>query len=117
MFQIGAKDPVSYADARNRGARWECRMMNTRQLGAQLTVSAIGLGCMGMSFGYGGQDEKSSIRTLRRAVGERQARREERIGARHDMSARTRPTRECGDGWLSTCHNRRPTSLQRSQFR
>jgi aryl-alcohol dehydrogenase-like predicted oxidoreductase len=43
-------------------------MMTTRQLGDQLTVSAIGLGCMGMSFAYGGQDEQSSIRTLRRAV-------------------------------------------------
>ena len=42
--------------------------MNTRKLGAQLTVSAIGFGCMGMSFAYGGQDEKSSIRTLQRAV-------------------------------------------------
>ena len=42
--------------------------MKTRTLGRDLTVSAIGLGCMGMSHAYGGQDEETSIRTLRRAV-------------------------------------------------
>jgi aryl-alcohol dehydrogenase-like predicted oxidoreductase len=39
-----------------------------RQLGQGLSVSAIGLGCMGMSFAYGGQAETESIATLRRAV-------------------------------------------------
>ena len=42
--------------------------MQTRKLGTELTVSAIGLGCMGMSHAYGGQDEATSIRTLHRAV-------------------------------------------------
>jgi aryl-alcohol dehydrogenase-like predicted oxidoreductase len=42
--------------------------MKTRKLGSQLTVSAVGLGCMGMSHAYGGQDESESIRTLHRAV-------------------------------------------------
>jgi aryl-alcohol dehydrogenase-like predicted oxidoreductase len=42
--------------------------MKTRQLGTALTVSAIGLGCMGMSFAYGGQAEADAIRTLHRAV-------------------------------------------------
>lgn len=42
--------------------------MKTRQLGPHLTVSAIGLGCMGMSHGYGGQEEAEAIRTLHRAV-------------------------------------------------
>ncbi|MFN7103951.1 MAG: aldo/keto reductase [Pseudorhizobium sp.] len=42
--------------------------MKTRQLGPHLTVSAIGLGCMGMSHGYGGQEETDAIRTLHRAV-------------------------------------------------
>lgn len=42
--------------------------MKTRKLGNELTVSAIGLGCMGMSFAYGGADEAESIRTLQRAV-------------------------------------------------
>jgi aryl-alcohol dehydrogenase-like predicted oxidoreductase len=42
--------------------------MKTRKLGSELTVSAIGLGCMGMSHGYGGQDEQDAIRTLHRAV-------------------------------------------------
>src|SRR5918994_352094 len=42
--------------------------MKTRKLGPHLAVSAVGLGCMGMSHAYGGQDEQESIRTLHRAV-------------------------------------------------
>ncbi|WP_310391261.1 aldo/keto reductase [Hymenobacter sp.] len=43
--------------------------MNTRQLGRSgLTVSALGLGCMGMSDFYGGQDDAESTRTLHRAL-------------------------------------------------
>ena len=42
--------------------------LQTRKLGAELEVSAVGLGCMGMSHAYGGQDEADAIRTLRRAV-------------------------------------------------
>ena len=42
--------------------------MKTRQLGRSgLTVSALGLGCMGMSDFYGGQDDAESTRTLHRA--------------------------------------------------
>ena len=42
--------------------------MQKRKLGGELEVSAIGLGCMGMSHAYGGQDEKDAIATLHRAV-------------------------------------------------
>jgi aryl-alcohol dehydrogenase-like predicted oxidoreductase len=42
--------------------------MKTRKLGNELTVSTIGLGCMGMSFAYGEADEREAIRTLHRAV-------------------------------------------------
>jgi aryl-alcohol dehydrogenase-like predicted oxidoreductase len=42
--------------------------MKTRKLGQDLAVSAVGLGCMGMSFAYGASDEPQSIRTLHRAV-------------------------------------------------
>ncbi|HEV7308650.1 aldo/keto reductase [Ensifer sp.] len=42
--------------------------MKTRKLGNDLTVSTIGLGCMGMSFAYGASDEAESTRTLHRAV-------------------------------------------------
>jgi len=41
--------------------------MEHRKLG-KIDVSAIGLGCMGLSQAYGVQDETSSIQTLHRAV-------------------------------------------------
>ncbi|MFC4585796.1 aldo/keto reductase [Sphaerisporangium corydalis] len=44
-------------------------VLNTRTLGREgLTVSATGLGCMGMSQGYGAADDTESIATLHRAV-------------------------------------------------
>ncbi|MCW2990861.1 MAG: aldo/keto reductase family oxidoreductase [Solirubrobacterales bacterium] len=43
--------------------------METRALGSQgLRVSAIGLGCMGMSAFYGDRDDDESLRTLARAI-------------------------------------------------
>jgi aryl-alcohol dehydrogenase-like predicted oxidoreductase len=43
--------------------------METRTLGSQgLRVSALGLGCMGMSEFYAGRDETESIATIHRAV-------------------------------------------------
>jgi aryl-alcohol dehydrogenase-like predicted oxidoreductase len=42
--------------------------MRTRVLGKQLTVSAQGLGCMGMSEFYGTLDEAESIATIHRAL-------------------------------------------------
>ena len=47
-------------------------MLPTRTLGSQgLTVSAIGLGLMGMSHAYGApeeRDERESIATIHRAI-------------------------------------------------
>jgi aryl-alcohol dehydrogenase-like predicted oxidoreductase len=43
--------------------------MQTRRLGREgLVVSAIGLGCMGMSEFYGRSDDRESIETIRRAL-------------------------------------------------
>jgi len=43
--------------------------MKTRKLGTQgLQVSALGLGCMGMSIGYGAADEPAAIATIHRAI-------------------------------------------------
>ena len=60
-YPSGKLRPASYS------ARQELFMI-PRKLGPDLTVSSLGLGCMGMSFGYGGQPEAASIETLRRAV-------------------------------------------------
>jgi aryl-alcohol dehydrogenase-like predicted oxidoreductase len=43
--------------------------MEQRHLGKQgLTVSALGLGCMGMSWGYGPTDDAASIATIHEAI-------------------------------------------------
>jgi len=43
-------------------------VMQKRRLGDELTVSALGLGCMGMSEFYGRGDEAESIATMHRAI-------------------------------------------------
>src|SRR5437867_9623602 len=43
--------------------------MKLRELGMSgLTVSAMGLGCMGMSQSYGAPDDEESVRTIHRAL-------------------------------------------------
>src|SRR3954466_5231816 len=42
--------------------------METRTLGSDLTVSALGLGCMGMSEFYGTADEAEAVEVIHRAL-------------------------------------------------
>jgi aryl-alcohol dehydrogenase-like predicted oxidoreductase len=42
--------------------------MNMRKLGDELEVSAIGLGCMGMSWVYGKGDDEESTRVIHYAL-------------------------------------------------
>ncbi|HET7159438.1 MAG TPA: aldo/keto reductase, partial [Burkholderiales bacterium] len=43
--------------------------MQTRTLGKDgLTVSALGLGCMGMSISYGEPNDEESVATIHRAL-------------------------------------------------
>jgi aryl-alcohol dehydrogenase-like predicted oxidoreductase len=47
----------------------ETGMLKKRKLGGQgLTVSELGLGCMGMSQSYGVADDRESIATIHRAI-------------------------------------------------
>jgi predicted aldo/keto reductase-like oxidoreductase len=46
-------------------------MMDKRKLGGDLEVSAIGLGCMGMSRGFGPSGEKAEMIAVIRAAVER----------------------------------------------
>src|SRR5258708_24371474 len=69
----GKKNPVvflllnSYNVQKKRQIRG--KQMEKRKLGSQgLIVSAIGLGCMGMSEFYGTPDEGESIATIHRAL-------------------------------------------------
>src|ERR1700710_1679308 len=42
--------------------------MQRRTLGGDLDVSAVGLGCMGMSEFYGARDDDESVRVIQRAL-------------------------------------------------
>ncbi len=47
---------------------WTVRRMESRELGGRLAVSALGLGCLGMSGGYGPAVSDRCVSAIRRAV-------------------------------------------------
>src|SRR5215216_1177666 len=49
-------------------SRKEAYGMERRTLGGKLEVSALGLGCMGMTFAYGGVEEDQAVATIHRAL-------------------------------------------------
>jgi aryl-alcohol dehydrogenase-like predicted oxidoreductase len=53
---------------RRTTAQREEQQMQVRTLGQDLTVSALGLGCMGMTYAYAGADERDSLATIDRAL-------------------------------------------------
>ena len=71
-------------------------MLTKRNLGP-LEVSALGLGCMGMSQSYGEANEQESIATLHRAID---------LGVSEQLNAlMAQWIREQSDEWM--CANRR----------
>src|SRR2546427_9254949 len=55
--------------SRNNPKSWRERSMQHRKLGhSKQSVSALGLGCMGMSEFYGPRDDQESIETIQRAL-------------------------------------------------
>jgi aryl-alcohol dehydrogenase-like predicted oxidoreductase len=67
-LRLGKASLRPYASSGLGFQRKRTQPMKSRKLGSQLSVFPVGLGCMGMSHAYGGQDEKDAIRTLHRAV-------------------------------------------------
>jgi aryl-alcohol dehydrogenase-like predicted oxidoreductase/GNAT superfamily N-acetyltransferase len=66
-FDIPGIGPHVMMELRTRGAAMKHRKLGSRPAGA-LEVSALGLGCMGMSAFYGSADEEEAIATIRRAL-------------------------------------------------
>src|SRR5581483_2826574 len=64
-------DPAIDWNQGARGAVAQEEVMQKRMLGKGLEVSAIGLGCMGMSWSYGPPKDKGDMIALLRAAVER----------------------------------------------
>src|SRR3981189_160329 len=63
---------MTWATEPTRAIIFEGEIMQKRKLGkSNLEVSAIGLGCMGMSFSYGPPKDKKEMTALLRAAVER----------------------------------------------
>jgi aryl-alcohol dehydrogenase-like predicted oxidoreductase len=59
---------LQHAGTQTVEGRITVKVMQMRSLGDGLTVSALGLGCMGMSEFYGARDEREAVATIHRAL-------------------------------------------------
>src|SRR5262249_37172311 len=66
-LQVSHRGDARRSYVRCKGATAKEGMMDRRRL-RDLDVSAIGLGCMGMSAFYGSTDEGEAVRTIQRAL-------------------------------------------------
>src|SRR5512141_3201500 len=67
-YSCGRRCPRSGCGVAGTTSRHTRCAMERRKLGAGLEVSAMGLGCMGMSDFYGGRDEAEAIATIHHAL-------------------------------------------------
>jgi predicted aldo/keto reductase-like oxidoreductase len=101
--------------------------MQKRTLAPNLEVSAIGLGCMGMSFGYGRPADKQEIASLIRtavergvttagtcSVGTRRA--GEPVARRPSWSREGQELNACSPRWLRCTHENRDSGLPAVQI-
>jgi aryl-alcohol dehydrogenase-like predicted oxidoreductase len=67
-LSVGFVEARGQKDAERGGRSEECSMRHRKLGHSNATVSAVGLGCMGMSEFYGPRDDGESLKVIRRAL-------------------------------------------------